>query len=379
MPSPAEREADGKGAREKTHESARKSRGDEGREAARIDAAACHTGGRPLKFCLSVFSTLSALRRLAAFPASGPGARRRRFALSALSAQRPVETRQTTQNDLSSMTTQPTDVPAIQLRGVSKSFRTPDGQEVGVQPTDLDVAAGEIHGIIGFSGAGKSTLLRLANLLERPDAGRVIVHGDDLTAMPPATLRAARQRIGMIFQHFNLLHNRTVADNVAFPLRIAGASPERIRERVDTCLAFVGLAEKAGAYPAQLSGGQKQRVAIARALAPEPHVLLADEPTSALDPRTTQSLLEVLADVNRRLGVTILLVSHEMGVIRRLCHRVSVMEGGHIVERLRIDQGRIPPGSQLAQWLKDYGDGTGDAPEEEVDPTASLLREASHV
>lgn len=266
---------------------------------------------------------------------------------------------------------------AISLRGVSKLFRTTDLREAGVHPTDLDVAPGEIHGIIGFSGAGKSTLLRLANLLERPDSGQVIVHGEDLTAMPPEALRAARQRIGMIFQHFNLLHNRTVADNVAFPLRIAGASPARIKERVETCLAFVDLADKADAYPSQLSGGQKQRVAIARALAPEPHVLLADEPTSALDPRTTQSLLDVLVDVNRRLGVTILLVSHEMGVIRRLCHRVTVMEGGHVVERLSLEHGKIPAGSLLAQWLHDFG--AGESAPEPTDPGSSLLREAAHV
>jgi D-methionine transport system ATP-binding protein len=268
---------------------------------------------------------------------------------------------------------------AISLRGVSKLFRTTDLREAGVHPTDLDVAPGEIHGIIGFSGAGKSTLLRLVNLLERPDSGQVIVHGDDLTAMSPKALRAARQRIGMIFQHFNLLHNRTVADNVAFPLRIAGASTAHIAQRVETCLAFVDLADKADAYPSQLSGGQKQRVAIARALAPEPHVLLADEPTSALDPRTTQSLLEVLADVNRRLGVTILLVSHEMGVIRRLCHRVTVMEGGHVVERLSLEHGKIPPGSLLSQWLRDFGTGTGESQEEQADPASSLLREAANV
>ena len=279
----------------------------------------------------------------------------------------------------SSLSTSPA---AISLRGVSKLFKTTDLQEAGVHPTDLEVAPGEIHGIIGFSGAGKSTLLRLINLLERPDAGQVVVHGDDLTAMQPAELRAARQRIGMIFQHFNLLHNRTVADNVAFPLRIAGASAERIKQRVDTCLAFVDLAEKADAYPSQLSGGQKQRVAIARALAPEPHVLLADEPTSALDPRTTQSLLEVLADVNRRLGVTIVLVSHEMGVIRRLCHRVTVMEGGHVVERLSLEHGKIPAGSLLSQWLRDFGSDTGESQVEQADPTEqtrSLLREAANV
>ena len=245
--------------------------------------------------------------------------------------------------------------PAIELRGVSRRFTDPGGHVVGLRPTSLIVPEGEIHGIIGFSGAGKSTLLRLVNLLERPDAGEVIVHGENLTRLPPAGLRRARHRIGMIFQHFNLLHNQTVADNVALPMQIAGADPARIRERVAACLDFVGLAAKADVYPGRLSGGQKQRVAIARALAPEPHVLLADEPTSALDPRTTLDLLEVLADANRRFGVTILLVSHEMEVIRRLCQRVSVMEAGQIVEQLDIAGGRIPQGSRLAGWLADYG------------------------
>ncbi|WP_374266442.1 methionine ABC transporter ATP-binding protein [Zoogloea sp.] len=248
-----------------------------------------------------------------------------------------------------------TPTPAIALRGVTRRFTDPGGQVVGVRPTTLVVPEGEIHGIIGFSGAGKSTLLRLANLLERPDSGEVIVHGQDLTRLSAAELRRARHRIGMIFQHFNLLHNQTVAENVALPMRIAGTDPARIRDRVATCLDFVGLAEKADVYPGRLSGGQKQRVAIARALAPEPHVLLADEPTSALDPRTTLDLLDVLSDANRRFGVTILLVSHEMEVIRRLCHRVSVMEGGRIVEQLDIAGGVIPAGSRLAGWLADFG------------------------
>ena len=252
--------------------------------------------------------------------------------------------------------------PAIELRGVSRRFADPGGRLVGVLPTSLSIPTGEIHGIIGFSGAGKSTLLRIVNLLERPDAGEVIVHGEDLTRLSAAGLRRARHRIGMIFQHFNLLHNQTVADNVALPMRIAGESPARIRERVKVCLDFVGLAEKADVYPGRLSGGQKQRVAIARALAPEPHVLLADEPTSALDPRTTLDLLGVLADANRKFGVSILLVSHEMEVIRRLCHRVSVMEAGRIVEQLNIADGRIPEGSRLASWLSDFGAGPAASP-----------------
>jgi D-methionine transport system ATP-binding protein len=249
--------------------------------------------------------------------------------------------------------------PAVILRGVSRRFTDPGGQVVGVQPVSLTIPQGEIHGIIGFSGAGKSTLLRLINLLERPDGGEVVVHGETLTALSAARLRQARHRIGMIFQHFNLLHNLSVAENVALPMRIAGEPEARIRERVQVCLDFVGLRSKADVYPGRLSGGQKQRVAIARALAPEPHLLLADEPTSALDPRTTLDLLEVLADANRRFGVTIVLVSHEMEVVRRLCHRVSVMEVGRVVEQFDLKAGEIPADSQLAGWLRDYGSSSG--------------------
>jgi D-methionine transport system ATP-binding protein len=269
--------------------------------------------------------------------------------------------------------------PAIDLRGVSRRFTDPGGQNVGVLPTSLSVPAGEIHGIIGFSGAGKSTLLRLVNLLERPDAGEVIVHGQDLTRLSAAELRQARHRTGMIFQHFNLLHNLTVAENVALPMRLSGEPAERIRERVAACLDFVGLAAKADVHPGRLSGGQKQRVAIARALAPEPHVLLADEPTSALDPRTTLDLLGVLADANRRFGVTILLVSHEMEVIRRLCHRVSVMEAGQIVEQLDIADGRIPEGSRLGGWLAEFGGAAGGASPAPVEPAPHhLVQESAH-
>lgn len=271
---------------------------------------------------------------------------------------------------------------AIHLAAVSRQFThsgDSDGRAVGVLPTTLTVPAGEIHGVIGFSGAGKSTLLRLVNLLERPDSGDVFVHGEQLTRLSAAELRRARHRIGMIFQHFNLLHNQTVADNVALPMRIAGASPEHIRRRVALCLEFVGLSDKAAAYPGRLSGGQKQRVAIARALAPEPHVLLADEPTSALDPRTTLDLLQVLADANREFGLTILLVSHEMEVIRRLCHRVSVMEAGQIVEQLDIAHGQLPPGSRLAQWLQDFGGiGQGGNSSTGTDAPHHFALEAAH-
>ncbi|MGH7292029.1 MAG: methionine ABC transporter ATP-binding protein, partial [Myxococcota bacterium] len=205
----------------------------------------------------------------------------------------------------------------------------------------------------GFSGAGKSTLLRLINLLERPSAGRVHVAGEELTALDAAGLRRARQRIGMIFQQYNLLANRTVASNVAFPLEIVGGrTPQQIEARVAECLRIVGLEGKATQYPAKLSGGQKQRVGIARALATEPQVLLCDEPTSALDPHTTQEILAVLRDINTRLGVTVVIVSHSMSVVRALCSRVAVMDAGRIVEELKIREPLIDvPRSESARRL----------------------------
>ena len=203
---------------------------------------------------------------------------------------------------------------------------------MAVHPLSLSIDQGEVFGLMGYSGAGKSTLLRLINLLERPDSGKVLIDGQDLTAMNAAQLRTARQNIGMVFQQFNLLANRTVAGNVAFPLEIAGWSKNKINERVSECLQIVGLSDRAQHYPAQLSGGQKQRVGIARALAPNPHVILADEPTSALDPATTRSVLDCLQDINRRFNVTIVIVTHEMSVIRRLCRRTALLHQGHLLE-----------------------------------------------
>ena len=228
--------------------------------------------------------------------------------------------------------------PLIQLDAVRKAFRTPDGRRFeAVKETTLAVERGDVLGLVGKSGAGKSTLLRLINLLERPDAGRVLVAGRDLTALGKAELRDARQGLGMIFQQFNLLQNATVFDNVAFPLRIHGRhSKPEIAARVDACLALVGLQEKAASHPAQLSGGQKQRVAIARALASQPDVLLCDEPTSALDAETTESLLATLRDINRTLGVTIVIVTHELSVVTSLCRHVAVVEDGAIAERFAL-------------------------------------------
>ncbi|ASP16278.1 ABC transporter, ATP-binding protein [Neisseria sp. oral taxon 020 str. F0370] len=221
----------------------------------------------------------------------------------------------------------------ITLDRVSKRYQTRDKQWfTAVEPTSLDIEQGEIFGLMGYSGAGKSTLLRLINLLERPDSGRVLVGGEELTAMTPAQLRRARQNIGMVFQQFNLLSNRTVSGNVAFPLEIAGWPSEKTAVRVKECLEIVGLSDRAHHYPAQLSGGQKQRVGIARALAPNPKVILADEPTSALDPATTRSVLECLEDINRRFHVTIVIVTHEMNVIRRLCRRTALLHQGRLLE-----------------------------------------------
>jgi D-methionine transport system ATP-binding protein len=232
--------------------------------------------------------------------------------------------------------------PLLRLAGLQKSFALPDGGRFdAVRGVSLTVHAGEIYGIAGRSGAGKSTLLRLVNLLERPDAGTVAVDGQELTALSKRELRAARQNIGMIFQGFHLLQNATVADNVAFPLRIhGGRTRAQIAQRVTECLDLVGLPDKATSFPAQLSGGQKQRVAIARALASGPAVLLCDEPTSALDAETTRQILRTLADVRQRLGVTVVIVSHELDVLAALCDRVAIVEDGVIAEELRLDQPR---------------------------------------
>ena len=243
--------------------------------------------------------------------------------------------------------------PLISLRRVDKSFQTAQGVYHAVHAIDLDIAQGDVFGLIGKSGAGKSTLLRLMNLLERPDSGSVTVAGRELTALSKRELRQARQSIGMIFQQFNLLQNETVFENVAFGLRIHGSASDEtaLRDRVQECLNIVGLTDKAGSYPSQLSGGQKQRVAIARALACQPSVLLCDEPTSALDPETTRAVLSVLRDINRRLGVTIVIVTHEFAVVRALCRNVAVMENGRIVEQASIEGRDVVLQSSLGREL----------------------------
>jgi D-methionine transport system ATP-binding protein len=219
----------------------------------------------------------------------------------------------------------------IELRNVSKTFIT-DHKIQALKDVNLHIPKGEIFGIIGQSGAGKSTLIRCVNGLEKPDTGEVIVDGVNMCKLNPVDLREARKRIGMIFQHFNLLASRTVAGNIAYPLEIAGVKRSAIKERVDELLHLVGLEDKANAYPRQLSGGQKQRVGIARALANRPQVLLCDEATSALDPETTKSVLHLLADINHKMGLTIVLITHEMAVIQEICDQVAVLDNGTIEE-----------------------------------------------
>ncbi len=220
----------------------------------------------------------------------------------------------------------------LELKHITKSFDTDAGRVTAVDDVSLAIRQGEIFGIIGFSGAGKSTLVRCINLLERPTQGEVVIDGTDLTKLSDSDLRAVRRRIGMIFQHFNLMPSRTVFDNIALALRHSDLDKAARAEKIRSLLELVGLSDKSSAYPAQLSGGQKQRVAIARALANDPKVLLCDEATSALDPQTTHSILKLLREVNEKLRLTIVVITHQMGVIKEICDRVAVMKKGRIVE-----------------------------------------------
>ena len=221
----------------------------------------------------------------------------------------------------------------IQLSHIEKTYDSPSGPVKALKGINLTIERGEIFGIIGLSGAGKSTLIRCINMLERPTAGKVIVDGQDMTVMSEKELRKARKNIGMIFQHFNLLSSATVYDNIAFPLRLSHTPEAEIKKKVLPLLELVGLADKAHQYPSQLSGGQKQRVGIARALASEPKVLLCDEATSALDPQTTRSILELIQDINRKLSLTVVVITHEMQVIKDICDKVAVIENGVIAEQ----------------------------------------------
>lgn len=242
-----------------------------------------------------------------------------------------------------------TAAPIIEFRGVTKSFGSGGAAVPAVDRLDLSIGRGEIFGIIGYSGAGKSTLVRLINALEHPTAGAVIVDGRDLTTLRERDLRRVRAGIGMIFQQFNLFRSRTVFGNVAYPLKVAGWPADKRKQRVAELLAFVGLTDKAWSYPDQLSGGQKQRVGIARALATNPAILLADEATSALDPETTSDVLALLKRVNQELGVTIVVITHEMEVVRSIADRVAVLDGGRVTEQGTVFEVFSAPQTPTAQ------------------------------
>jgi len=242
----------------------------------------------------------------------------------------------------------------IDIQSASQQFDGPDGLIHAVTDVSLNIRKGDIFGIIGRSGAGKSTLVRMLNLLNRPTTGRIILDGQDLTQLNAQDLRQARRDIGMIFQHFNLLSSRTVAANVALPLELAGHDSTTIRQRVGELLDIVGLAQQRDRYPAQISGGQKQRVGIARALANHPKVLLSDEATSALDPETTRSILDLLKRINKELGLTIVLITHQMEVIKLICDRMAVMENGQVIEQGNVlDVFREPAHSVTRSMIGD--------------------------
>ena len=237
----------------------------------------------------------------------------------------------------------------IKLNNITKIFTLPDKKLTALDNVSLHVPKGQICGVIGASGAGKSTLIRCVNLLERPTHGAVVIYDVDLTQLSDAELVKTRRQIGMIFQHFNLLTSRTVFENVALPLELENKSKAEIQEKTAALLALVGLSDKRNVYPANLSGGQKQRVAIARALASDPKVLLCDEATSALDPATTQSILKLLKEINRTLGITILLITHEMEVVKRICDQVAVIDKGRLIEQGTVSEIFSNPKTELAQ------------------------------
>ena len=260
--------------------------------------------------------------------------------------------------------------PIIQLKHLTKRFGGGENEVRALEDVSIEVRAGEIFGVIGLSGAGKSTLVRCINLLERPTAGEVIVDGRDMLRLTEKELRRARQSIGMIFQSFNLLMQRTALDNICFPLELAGTPRREAVRRAGELLELVDLAGRAGAYPAQLSGGQKQRVAIARTLATSPRVLLCDEATSALDPKTTRDILRLIQDINKRLGITVVVITHEMKVIEEICSRVAILDHGHLAETGTVEEIFASPRSEAGRRLV-YPDGV---PEEVLSSAAGQDR-----
>lgn len=237
----------------------------------------------------------------------------------------------------------------IRFEHLSKTFKTAGGEVTALKDISFEIQKGDIYGVIGYSGAGKSTLLRMVNALERPTEGKVYVEGRDIGTLAEKDLRELRKGIGMIFQQFNLLESRTVYDNIAIPMKLSGVPKAKIEERVAELLEFVELTEKRNAYPGQLSGGQKQRVGIARALANNPSILLCDEATSALDPKTTDSILELLKKINKMLHITIVIITHEMNVIQKICNHVAVMDYGEVVETGTVIQVFSDPQSDIAR------------------------------
>ena len=265
----------------------------------------------------------------------------------------------------------------IQIQDVSKKFQTTDGEIDALKHVTLDIEAGDIYGIIGMSGAGKSTLVRCINHIEVPTEGTVIVQDKDLSKLSEKELRKQREHIGMIFQHFNLLMQKSVLENVCFPLFIQGKSKAEAKKKAYELLDIVGLKDRAKAYPSQLSGGQKQRVAIARALASDPQILLCDEATSALDPQTTSSILALLQDINKRFGITIVVITHQMAVVREICNRVAIMKDGQVVENGSTVEIFNHPKSEVARELlrkDDGGDTTGDDQQ-----TASQIQDGTKI
>ncbi len=244
----------------------------------------------------------------------------------------------------------------ISLNNITKIYEAKEGNVLAIKNISLNIKKGEIYGIMGVSGAGKSTLIRCINLLEKPTSGEVWVNNVDLTNLPTSLLREERKNIGMIFQHYNLLSSRNVFDNIAYPLELAGVKKQERNKRIEELLNLVDLTDKKNHYPSQLSGGQRQRIAIARALATNPQILLSDESTSALDPITSRSILELLKEINERLGVTIVLITHQMEVIEQICHRVAVLQDGSIVEEGPVNKVFSSPQNPYTRLLLDKND-----------------------
>lgn len=244
----------------------------------------------------------------------------------------------------------------IEIINLSKFFRTENGVFTAINNINLTIEDGDIFGIIGMSGAGKSTLIRCINLLEKPSEGKILIDGVDITVLEGKALLELRRKIGMVFQKFNLLMQRTIRDNIAFPLEVAGVNKKQRINRVDELLELVGLSSKAGSYPVQLSGGQQQRVSIARALANNPALLLCDEPTSALDSLTTDSILELLKDINQKLGVTIIIITHEISVVEKICNKVAIIDESRIIEKGLVKDVFKDPQHEMTKKLLKRGE-----------------------